>query len=458
MQFKGRNQSGVVSLHSTRWSSHLHWVHLCGSYSRNDCKCRITRTIRSLGLSIKWQRIGQWSAAWERNLIRYLSQQGRETLQVILDGENGMEQWIQAQANNHGETGSTRNNFRCDLDGNNDGRGYKPSSGRTAESSESEGESTSSVGPAPKGGSRAKRCAKAIWEILARKFVSSIQELAEDIEYQEATADYYYDNDHKRNQITQQVWENFKIEWNRKNLRDIILARLDTDFNNKYYYSPRYSIYIISRLLLAQTDDPAGFIEHMVRIFDCKESKKNTLYLRGPPGAGKSYFINTLAELVWNVGRVEANINKTNAFPFEHLLYKRMAILNEFNCSPAQKDNCKELFEGAETTIAVKYKARCNLKRIPVYITTNNNFLLNFDRTDSEAFQQRMFIYRWRPQPWLEALDAYPHPLVWAKLISMDNADFHYYNDNPSVCEYANTKPEEHVDNDYFNSKIKNLF
>ena len=45
--------------------------------------------------------------------------------------------------------------------------------------------------------------------------------------------EYYYVMDEKRKRITDQVWENFLIDWNNKSLEEIVMARKNTVFNSR---------------------------------------------------------------------------------------------------------------------------------------------------------------------------------------------------------------------------------
>ena len=49
--------NGIWGIHAAGTSfAHIHWLHLCNNYHRQDCKCRITTFIRQQRYSIKWDR------------------------------------------------------------------------------------------------------------------------------------------------------------------------------------------------------------------------------------------------------------------------------------------------------------------------------------------------------------------------------------------------------------------
>lgn len=459
--FEGRGQSGLVAFHATKWASHIHWVHICQNYHR-DCKCRITHSIRrSFGLSIKWKKL-KWSSQWERNCLSYLSKSGRTTLKVFRQGKDVMGEWLARGSHSQEDGGGYETgHFRCELD-DDAPRCFSPQ--RNQQPDEGTAESRAVICPAREvdsgtvGTEGFRQSASELESLLQRKFPKSVQSLLIDEEYNQIFKNYYYIQDERRLKITNQVWENFTITWNKKSLQQIILERLHSSFNERRYYSPSYSYRLILSLLSNQVPDVAAFLRDVINIFDKKLPKVNSLYIKGGAGAGKTYFINSLAELVWSTGRIEAHINKNNIFSFEQLLFKRMAIFNEFNVTGSQCDVVKEMFEGAPTIINKKYSNLCILDRVPIFITSNNNFLQNLSAVNQEAYKQRMIIHSWQPQSWLKALLGFPHPLAWAKLIQ--------FPDNPHPItpvdlinpEWDNIDHEFVIDTETYNEQIKFLF
>lgn len=421
--FGGRGQTGAVSLHVTPWASHVHWVHLCRNFHR-DCKCAQTVKIRHLGFRIKWKRIERGGGHWERNLLLYLSKSQRYPQQAFYKGKSELAQFLSATIEaKKGGGRASYNSLRCNLDGQEvgDGNGSDDSDAESSVSQQSRG-SEGRWHPKKGQAKEIQDIARQLWRLLERKLHPSTLELTCDPEYMELMQPLYYTRDRERMNVTNQVMENFLITWNRKSFQDIIMTRLKTPstFNQKRYYTPIYSLWLVMKLLRAQCKEPWQLIIDIINIMEKNIPKVNTLSVRGPGGSGKGYFFNSLAELVWSVGQIEANMNRSNPFAFENLLNKRLAILNEFNCSPGQKDNCKELFEGAPTSINVKYKSRIPLPRTPIIITTNNDWTLDFDKIDKEAFRQRCIFYTWTKQPWLKEEEGYPHPLLWSKLVTLN--------------------------------------
>ena len=140
--------------------------------------------------------------------------------------------------------------------------------------------------------------------------------------------------------------------------------------------------------------------------------KQNALAIFGDPGSGKTYFITMIKKLMWNSGHIESHINKTSNFPFENMYNKRIAIINEMNVSQSSIQVVKEILEGKDVCIPIKYKTRQTLRRIPIFITSNNFFLNDFTASEREAFKQRMYVFNWTPQPWLKNLNKDLHPMT----------------------------------------------
>mgnify|MGYP006875367319 FL=1 len=54
---KYHNSSGIWGLHGANIRfAHIHWLHMCTSYSNGDCKCRITEYLRNNGYTIHWDK------------------------------------------------------------------------------------------------------------------------------------------------------------------------------------------------------------------------------------------------------------------------------------------------------------------------------------------------------------------------------------------------------------------
>lgn len=426
IDFKRRNQSGIVAFHPTKWARHIHWIHICSKRDDKGCNCSATQYIKNkLNLIVKWKRI-RWTRDWEANVVSYLSKSERQTIQAFRNGQDIMAELTayrdQIQVLGLGVCAS---GLRCEYDSCERPRRPRASQRSGApegidqeESSGSEGEGEAEeAGPSSRGG--ITTAAMELNALLGRKFPSSIQAMEIDPEFRALMQKFHYTDAKRRDMLVDEVWKEFSIDWNRKSLKQMIMARLNTQFLNRRYYTPAYSYQLVLYLLSLQTSNVPRFIQDVLEIFDKENPKVNTLYLLGPGGSGKTWFIQSLLDLVWSYGKIDAHINKNNLFQFSNLLFKRCAVFNEFNVAGSAVDIVKEIFEGNPTIVNKKFKDPHELLRTPIFITTNNNFLLNQDQVNRDALQQRMIMHRWSAQSdFLKPLKGYPHPLLWAKLIS----------------------------------------
>uniref|UniRef100_A0AAU7P191 Nonstructural protein 1 n=1 Tax=Hamaparvovirinae sp. TaxID=2809447 RepID=A0AAU7P191_9VIRU len=153
----------------------------------------------------------------------------------------------------------------------------------------------------------------------------------------------------------------------------------------KYPSHPEY-IHII---LLHQGITPHSFDPIFYHWITKQNLKKNTLVLWGPSNTGKSAFISGL-KMCLNWGEI---VN-SNTFAFEGLINTQMGIWEEPLISPELAEKAKQIFEGMETSIPVKYRKPTKLTRIPIIITTNHP-PWRFCTKEEEMFRNRMHIFNW---------------------------------------------------------------
>lgn len=145
----------------------------------------------------------------------------------------------------------------------------------------------------------------------------------------------------------------------------------------------------IHMVLLHQGISPADFDPIFFSWITKQETKKNTLVLWGPSNTGKSAFISGLKTCT-NWGEI---VN-SNTFAFEGLLNTQLGVWEEPLISPELAEKAKQIFEGMETSIPVKYRKPVKLPRIPIIITTNHA-PWRFCTKEEEMFRNRMFIFQW---------------------------------------------------------------
>lgn len=119
-----------------------------------------------------------------------------------------------------------------------------------------------------------------------------------------------------------------------------------------------------------------------------KSPKRNTFVLWGPSNCGKSALISGLKSCVaWG------EIVNSNTFAFEGLLENTIGVWEEPLISPELAEKAKQIFEGMETAVPIKYKKPIKLPRIPIIITTNHA-PWRFCTNEEPMFRNRMYIWR----------------------------------------------------------------
>lgn len=117
--------------------------------------------------------------------------------------------------------------------------------------------------------------------------------------------------------------------------------------------------------------------------------KHNTFVLWGPSNTGKSAFISGFKQCVqWG------EIVNSNNFAFEGLVGNGFGIWEEPLISPELAEKAKQIFEGMECSIPIKFKKPTKLPRIPILMTTNHA-PWRFCTHEEEMFKNRMFIFNW---------------------------------------------------------------
>lgn len=123
---------------------------------------------------------------------------------------------------------------------------------------------------------------------------------------------------------------------------------------------------IIHGCLLTQGITPSEFDPVFWQWITKKHQKRNTIHILGASNTGKSSFIAGLGK-VCPGGEI---VNGPN-FNFEGLIEMYWGKWEEPLCAPETVEKFKQISEGMQTAIPVKFKKPYILPRIPIYITTN---------------------------------------------------------------------------------------
>lgn len=206
-----------------------------------------------------------------------------------------------------------------------------------------------------------------------------------------------------------------------------------TDFYD-YYYGIEDSFEYMIRLLVFQLNldfEEADiqrihiktYLQELYDVCEKKRAKTNTLFIISEPSAGKNWFIDAVLAFYLNCGNI-ANYTKSNNFPFQDAVNRRINLWNEPNFMPSATDDIKMLTAGDMMHISKKFEGACPLYRTPLIVLSNKQVF------HDPAFRDRIITWRWRAAPFLKDYTKKPHPLAYVKLlheydvIKLDNTTY----------------------------------
>lgn len=176
-----------------------------------------------------------------------------------------------------------------------------------------------------------------------------------------------------------------------------------------YYMSIEESFDAVLELLSFQFDDNqpeiSDFVNNLYMLVEKLVPKKNCLEVVSPPSAGKNFFFDAVLSFYINRGTIR-NFNRYSNFPLQDTVGRRILVWNEPNCESSAFDTVKKIFGGDVDSVAVKYSPDQTISRTPVIVLSNNEVF-----PDDDAFNHRMFRYKWKSCPLLKRHDKKVHPM-----------------------------------------------
>ena len=191
---------------------------------------------------------------------------------------------------------------------------------------------------------------------------------------------------------------------------------------HRYYYASKSDYYLsvedslnwVEKLLIHQYDDGVkDFLIRLLNITEKRLNKKNTLFIKGKPNCGKTWFVNMIAAFYLNVGNVKNFVRGQN-FPFNDCVNRRILIWNEPSIMLSAFDTLKQLTEGDHISVAVKYHGDTVLHRTPLIFTSNKQIF----NPDQVMWNSRIYFEEWKISPFLKDCKGYPHPKCFELLLN----------------------------------------
>nr|QRK03686.1 nonstructural protein 1 [Duck-associated chapparvovirus 2] len=143
----------------------------------------------------------------------------------------------------------------------------------------------------------------------------------------------------------------------------------------------------IHAILLHQGIRPSHFDYIFWQWITKRHAKRNTIHIFGPSNTGKSSFFAGLGKCCPG-----GEIVNGNSFNFEGLIECYWGKWEEPLCSPEIAEKCKQVFEGMECAIPVKFKKPYMLPRTPIAITTNS-MIWHWCQNQEGPFRNRMWFF-----------------------------------------------------------------
>nr|QTE04015.1 MAG: nonstructural protein [Cygnus atratus Chaphamaparvovirus] len=146
----------------------------------------------------------------------------------------------------------------------------------------------------------------------------------------------------------------------------------------------------IHSILLHQGLSPSDFDYVFWQWITKRHAKRNTIHIFGASNTGKSSFLAGLGKVCPG-----GEIVNGNNFNFEGLIDCYWGKWEEPLCSPEIAEKCKQIFEGMECAIPVKFKKPYMLPRTPIAITTNAP-IWHWCENQKGPFMNRMWMYTFK--------------------------------------------------------------
>lgn len=178
---------------------------------------------------------------------------------------------------------------------------------------------------------------------------------------------------------------------------------------SSFYMTVDDSYKAVIELLNFQFDENqneiSDFVNNLYMLVEKIVPKKNCIEVVSPPSAGKNFFFDAVLSFYINRGTIR-NFNRFSNFPLQDTVGRRILLWNEPNCESAAFDTVKKIFGGDVDSVAVKYSPDQTITRTPVIVLSNNEVFPN-----DEAFNHRMWRYKWKACPMLKRHDKKVHPM-----------------------------------------------
>ncbi|KAM7295628.1 uncharacterized protein ISCGN_025125 [Ixodes scapularis] len=237
--------------------------------------------------------------------------------------------------------------------------------------------------------------------------------------------------DDKRLQRTIQVLNEHMCNWTTLDYISLYSntnPRFDAPHGNisSYYMDVTSSFQAIVHLLEYQFGDQVPvFVQDLYNLLERRIPQKNCMEVVSPPSAGKNCFFDAIVGFYINRGTIH-NFNRCSNFPLQDAVGKRLLVWNKPNCGSAAFETIKKIVGGDVDNVSVKNSPDMIVIRTPAIVLSSSKTIPR-----DEAFNHRMFCYKWTACPALKIYDKKVHLLTIINL-------FDKYLDDEEYCIQRN--------------------
>ena len=220
------------------------------------------------------------------------------------------------------------------------------------------------------------------------------------------------------NRIASSLLAAYKSTFMSSSWYDILNQIPSNYFNSLNPLSVEESVAWFHRMMDHNNIDPEEFVNNCYSVMNRSSMKRNSILLLAPPNAGKTLLLSSLCRSVMYFAQCQ-NFNGKSNFPFQDMLNSRCALINEPMITDDTVETFKNVLEGQDVAIDVKFKTGQLLPRTPCFIASNQNlvFYTKSPSVNLPAIKARCFFYSLKAFPDLIDCKSNLNPFMWKSLL-----------------------------------------
>lgn len=361
----------VILSHHDEGKEHLHFLHECPGYVINKgCRCSKSKSIRSLGFSIKSKKcidVDKYSA--------YLKTPPRKILLAHDNGTDITSKLLLLPTNNE--------LYHC--------------------------------------------CDKYTVEdelkvLISKHLFKSEIEAMDNHQIKQLFVQNKTSSIRVRKELISHAWQLHLLDWTNKPLHEVLESTHQLYLIDKDNYLPlKESMYVALKLIGQTSSTSTSIVEqlsYLLRLLSGFDIKRNAIVVWGETNAGKSLFWKSLCRALHHVGNVE--IDDSSQFAYGDCPNKKLIFMEEAPYKPANIQMLKQILEGGCPKVNVKYCNKMEISKVPVVILSNHDWISEINNEpDRIAIQSRCVVSKWTKQDWLINFQGQINPAIWKWLFTM---------------------------------------